>query len=439
MSSGQTSRHESSGASPLAAPKETGVAYRILKNAISILAGNAGGEVLTTYAIALAAVSLGPTGFGELSEAQAFMDPFDVAATFGLGQVAITVAARRGQCDGALRGTIGALRLGFGVAAFVIGTLAAAVTGRSSLLPIIAVIGVGMLFVPLWASSALPFQFEQTMHLVLLLPFLTSVVRFAGAYAAHYGYNTPVGYQLSATIAALASTILWMILARRHYPVRLQVDWSLAKELLHLSWPAAALEIVVTLYSRGSYFLLHRAGPHVQGEYAAADKLIRPVFGIAGALFASALPTVAAIAVERDFHRILRMYATSIRRLVLSVVPVLGCTYVVTPWLLRRFVPDYAGAVGPFRWLSFGAVFMLLNQLSTMFIMALGRFQLILNVALFNFAVYFALAVYLIPRWQATGAAIATTVMEGVNTIIQLVLVFALLRKSAAEGGPARS
>jgi PST family polysaccharide transporter len=433
LSSGQTTPNEPVGASSSPARKDSGAALRIIRNAASILLGNAGGEILTTYAIALAAVSLGPAGFGELSEAQAFMDPFDVAASFGLGQVAITMAARRGHCDGALRGTIGVLRLGFSVLALIVGVVAAVLSGRSSLLPVIIIIGVGMLFVPWFASSALPFQFGQTMHLVLVLPFLTSVVRFGTAYAARYLYNAPAGYQLSGTISALASTLLWLLMARRYYPARLTFDLSIAKELLHLSWPAAALEIVVTLYSRGSYFLLHQAGAHVQGEYAAADKLLRPVFGIAGALFASALPTVAAVAVERDFHRILRMYASSIRRLVFVVVPILGCTYFVTPWLLRYFVPDYAGAVGPFRWLSFGAVFMLLNQLSTMFVIALGRFQLILKVAIVNFVVYFGLAWYLVPRWQATGAAIATTVMEGINTVIQLVLVFALLHNSAAE------
>ena len=57
-----------------------GEGLRILRNAGSILLGDAGGEVLTTYAVALTALSVGPSGFGTLAEVQAFMDPVEIAA-----------------------------------------------------------------------------------------------------------------------------------------------------------------------------------------------------------------------------------------------------------------------------------------------------------------------------------------------------------------------
>src|SRR5258708_9743518 len=81
-----------------------------------MLASDAGGEILTSYAIALAALSLGPAGFGILSASQAFMDPFEALAGFGLSSIAVTVAARRGGGAGALRGAL--LRLP-GVFAFL--------------------------------------------------------------------------------------------------------------------------------------------------------------------------------------------------------------------------------------------------------------------------------------------------------------------------------
>ena len=78
---------------------------RIVRNAASVVLGDAAGDVFAGYAIILAATSLGPAGFGRLSEAQAFVEPFDALAALGLGNVALTTAARRGACDGALRGT----------------------------------------------------------------------------------------------------------------------------------------------------------------------------------------------------------------------------------------------------------------------------------------------------------------------------------------------
>src|SRR5687768_5582065 len=75
---------------------ERGALYRIARNAASILIRSAGGDLLASYAIALAAVSLGASGFGILSSAQAFMDPFQTLCGFGLGVVTVTIAARRG-------------------------------------------------------------------------------------------------------------------------------------------------------------------------------------------------------------------------------------------------------------------------------------------------------------------------------------------------------
>ena len=49
-------------------------------------------------------------------------------------------------------------------------------------------------------------------------------------------------------------------------------------------------------------------------------------------------------------------------------------------------------------------------------------------VALFNLVVYLTLASQLIPRFAATGAAFSTSIMEGINTICQIVIVLYLLR-----------
>lgn len=407
--------------------------YRVFRNALSILLGDVGGDVLTTFAIGLSAIALGPADFGVLSEAQAFMDPFDSAAGFGLAQVAITVAARRRGCDGTLRGTVWALRTAFAVAAIVLANASAVATGRANLVPILMVVSVSTLVAPATAASTLPFSFEQTMHRLVALPFFASVVRLGTTYAAFEVANTPVGYQTSACIAALASALLVFVAAKRYYPAILRVDRALVGELLRLAWPAAVLEIVVVSYTRASYFLLHRAGAHVQGEFAAAERLVRPLFGISVAILMSALPTLASIAAERDFARLRRVYAASMGRTFAVLASAVVAASLLLPWIIRRFVPAYAGATGPFRWLAVATLFMLLNQVSTTFVVAMGKFKAIMTVALVNFAVYFVLASRWIPRYQATGAAMATTVMEGVNTLIQPCLVYFLLVRAERD------
>ncbi len=406
-------------------------AFKIARNAASILIGDAAGEMLVGYAIVLGAVSLGPSGFGILCEAQAFMDPFDALAALGLTQVAISVAARRGGCDGALRGTVRGIRTASATVAIAAAFIMAAATNRFHLMPLMAVTAMGMLVTPVTIASNLPFQYEQRIHRRIAIPFLAGLVRLATAYLALWYFSKPVGFALSGFIAAVAGALLLRYWAKRHFNEPLRFSFELARHLLRIGWPIAVLEFVVTVYMRAAYFLLHGAGPRVVGEYAAADRLIRPLLAIAGAVFSSSLPTVAQQAARHEFHEMLRVYRRALARVISGLIPIGIAAWFLASWLLGRFAHDYVDAIWPFRILMIGTFFMFLNQLSATYIMALGKFRVIMTVAMVNLGVYLVFGSRFIPRYGASGAAMATSAMEAINTVMQLVLVFVLLRRSA--------
>lgn len=402
--------------------------FKIARNAASIFLGDAAGEVLVGYALILAAVSLGPAGFGTLSEAQAFMEPFDALAALGLVSVSITVAARRGGVDGELRGTVFGIRFASAAVAIVLGLLVAVLTGRGHLWPLLLTFGVGMLFTPFTLASLLPFQYDQAIHKRIAVPFFVGVVRLSTSYLAFWFLNRPIGYQLAVLAASVAGAGMNWWWARRHFPGSLRFDGALARQLLAIGWPAAVLEFVVSLYMRASYFLLHKSGPAVQGEYAAADRLTRPLLALGGAVFVSSLPTIAQLATQKHFERLAVVYRRSVLRITLGLIPIAAVAWALSSWILVKFAPEYAGAIWPFRILTLGTFFMFLNQLSTTFIVALGKFRVIMTVAIVNLLVYLVLAPQLIPIYGAAGAATATTVMEGINTAMQLGVVFYLLK-----------
>ena len=408
-------------------------AFRIARNAASLLLGNAAGELLASYALVLTAVSLGPAGFGTLSEAQAFMEPFESLAALGLGSVAVTVAARRSGCDGELRGTVWGIRCVSAVIGALLGLGVAFATGRGHLWPLLLTFSAGMLFTPISQVSNLPYQYNQTVHKRIAVPFLVSALKLAATYAALSLLNAPLGYQLAALVATISAALLQRAWARRDYPDALRFDAELARHLLRLGWPAAALEFIVSCYSRASYFLLHRSGPTIQGEFAAADRLTRPVLALGAALFVSSLPTIAQLAARREFAQLMAAYKQTILRVTLGLCPILAGAWYLAAWLLGKFAPAYAASIWPFRILMLGTFFMFMNQLSSAFIMALGQFRVIMGVALINLVVYLSLAPWLIEQHGASGAALATTVMEGVNTLMQLVVVYVLLRSARAD------
>ena len=412
---------------------ERGAGHRIARNAASIVLGDAAGEVLGGYAIVLAATSLGPAGFGRLSEAQAFMEPFDALAALGLSSVAITMAARRGDCDGALRGTVWGIRSVSALLAVLIGLALALATGRSYLISLLLIFALGMWVTPISAIAVLPFQFHQTIHRRIAVPAFIGLARLGCAYAAFWLWRKPVGFQLATLCVALVAAAINLWWAQRVYPTRLYFDRGLAKAMLRIGWPAAVLEFVVALYTRASYFLLHSAGAVVQGEYAAADRLLKPVMAVAGAVFLSSLPTVAALVANRRHAVLQSSYRRSVVQVTFGFLPIAALAWLLASWLLHRFAPEYSAAIWPFRVLVVGAFFMFLNMLSTTYIIALGRFRTIMFVALLNLIVYLLLALYLIPRYGAIGAAIATSTMEAANTLMQLTVVHRLLRHATTR------
>jgi O-antigen/teichoic acid export membrane protein len=407
-------------------------ARRIARNAASIVLGDAAGEALGGYAIILAATSLGPAGFGRLSESQAFMDPFDALAGLGLGSVAITVAARRGECDGALRGTVWGIRSASAIVAALAGLISALATGRGYLMPLLIVFALGMSTTPASMASVLPFQFHQTIHRRIAVPAVVGITRLGTAYLAFWCWRQPLGFQVAGLLVGLVTALVNVGWARRIYPARLHFDRALAFDLLRLGWPAAVLEFVVALYTRASYFLLHSAGPGAQGQYAAADRLLRPLMAVAGAVFLSSLPTVAGLVTDRKHAALESSYRRSLVQVGFGFLPIAVLAWFLASFLLRHFAPEYSGAIWPFRALVVGAFFMFLNMLSTTYIIALGQFRTIMLVAVCNFFVYLGLALVLIPRYGVLGAAIATSTMEAVNTLMQLTIVHRLLRRASA-------
>jgi O-antigen/teichoic acid export membrane protein len=414
-----------------------GAAFRIARNAGSMLLGDAAGEVLNSYAMVIAALSLGPAGFGTLSEAQAFMDPFESLSALGMANVAITIAAARGGCDGVLRGTVWRIRA---VAVLITPLLAVGValaSGRGHLLPLLGILALGLLTQPTNIANSLPFFYEQRVHRRIAIPVLVGIVRLSTTYLAVATLNRPIGYQLSVTTGAVAWALLMRVWARRHFPDPLRYDGGLARHILHLGWPAAVLEFVVMCTARGSYFFLHAQGAQSLGEYAAAERLTRPAFALAGAIFYSSLPTLAKMATAGEFRTMAGVYRRGVVRVLSAMSLIVTAAWFAGPRLIAAAAPDYRGAIVPFRILAIGSVFMFVNQLSSTYMLALKQFRVVMVVAILNLIFYASLATAFVPRYGARGAASASCSMEALSMLIQLVLVWRLIRAAQREA-PAR-
>jgi O-antigen/teichoic acid export membrane protein len=151
------------------------------------------------------------------------------------------------------------------------------------------------------------------------------------------------------------------------------------------------------------------------------------------------LPTVSAMAVKADYVGLRALYRRTLLGILAALAPVLGLTWFFSAWLLQRFAPAYAGALWPFRGLALGTSFIFLNIVGALFLTALGKFRILMLIALLDLAVYLLLSSHLIPAYGAVGAAMTTTFMEGVNVIVDFAIIMRLLTKgqrTAAGRGP---
>ncbi len=408
------------------------VTFRIVRNTSSILINGAAGEIFNSYSVALAALTLGTIGFGTLSTAQAFMEPFSTLTMFGLGVVSITFAARRKGCDGELLGTLAALHGTLAVLSIALSVVLAFAWDRVAFFPIMAFVSISILQIAVTSPSNVPVQFTQSMHKFLMVPIVAGATRVGLVHLVVHFHNTPAAHQGAAAIAGLVGTALTFRISRRAFPMQWSVNWQLAKSILRIAWPAAVLECIVIVYTRASYFFLQGAGADIQGQYAAADRLSRPVLTLASALVASSLPSVSTLAATGDTKALWHSYRNALTRSASVLIPLAIAAGVFAPWLLKHLVPAYADSGRPFQILMVGTMFMFLNQISSMFIIGIGRFRLIMGVAAVNLAVYCVLASAWVPRYKAVGAALSTTMMEGINCIMQII-VLAWLLKTQSE------
>jgi len=102
------------------------------------------------------------------------------------------------------------------------------------------------------------------------------------------------------------------------------------------------------------------------------------VLALGAALFVSSLPTIAQLAARHEFGQLKLAYRKTVLRVLLGLSPMLAVAWYLAAWLLAKFAPAFTAALWPFRILMLGTFFMFMNQLSSAFIMALGKFRIIM-------------------------------------------------------------
>jgi PST family polysaccharide transporter len=363
---------------------------------------------------------LGPHDFGLFNAILAWVALFAGAAGFGIESIVVRELVRRPQERHLILTTAIGLRCVGGILAAAAAILTAVLWPAAG--PPVALTAIAALVTVFSLSEALDLWFQANLRAKTAA--LARIAAFGIATATRVIlilHDAPVEafLWLAAGEAFLLTVILGATLFRHTDRMEREFSSRVAWTFLRESWPNIIANLAGMAYLRADRVMLAAlAGESSAGIYSAAATLVEIWYILPLAVMNSAAPILTRLFADdpprfqRDLWRLARLHAAAAWTLALCLaanaawlIPLLyGETYAPASPVLALL----SGAL-PFVFMGMVAVPWYLNKKLTVAAMRRHLGGAILNIAL-NFL--------LIPRWGATGAAIATVAALAVAHVL---------------------
>jgi O-antigen/teichoic acid export membrane protein len=410
---------------------------RVWRNVAGLVGGSTVGEILQAVVHAQMIRILGPAEYGKFGQAMAVAGVSDGVAAFGLNQLGPVLSVDYKDRLGAYLGTVLTLRFTATVVV-LLAVWALSPLFQSTEAWLLRLAALAIMASPLAQTATIPFFLNQDNWRVAWLPgarALVNITLLGGVllFAPH------VEWAIGAMIGSRGFYAIAMSeVARRRYHFKYRFDAEILRKLLRIAPKAAWLDSVVIIYVRASYFVLDGLGAATVGIYTLADNIAQPILRVAGAFSASSLPIVAEYAKEGRFEELWSYFFRNVARIGLALVAIAGLLALIMPPIFNAWFPEYKESIAVVWVLYIGVCFMSVNQMTSTCLNGMGYFGVVAVVATVNLCVYGVGAWLWVAKYHALGAAMATSVMEACNMLMQLTLLYVLGRKRTRAAAAAR-
>lgn len=393
-------------------PRGTGLGH-ILSNS-SWLMGEQIIRLTISFALSLwLARQLGPTGFGQLSYAVTFCSIIGIFTTLGLNRILVrdlvTHADDPGHCRKLISTSLAMRLAAAGVAFTLCLMLAWRSGGREALL--ISWIAAGFFF-NFSEYLSLYFQAREAIRPATLAR-LTPLLFTTGLRIALLLSDADVLlFAMMLLLEQMAGALMLLMAYRRHgvgFSAQ-QVDWQLARQLLHESWPEIIAGFSGLLFMRIDQVMLqHMIGAAAVGTYALASRLSELWYFMPSAIVAATFPRI--IEKRADKASYLASLETLMTTLAgLSYLAVLAVYLLGAPVMHWLYGDAYHESAQILLILIWCGLFASLGLASGSWIMAEKKVALNLYRNLAGALINIPLNLVLIPTYGALGAAYATLI-----------------------------
>ncbi len=438
-----------------------------VRNTLAILGGQSAGMLVRTLGTLLLIALLPRDAYGVLTAAIAFVDPIRFLAVLNLDTIAIRQATVAPRDAARIVGTLLRLRLALAGVAFLLAGAAGFLIRGAAPGGGVVIVCAALLLLPqgFQGPFEVAFQARQRMRRIAAVPALAGSVNLL-AFVCLWRLDAPIAFYIAAPALgdAVGCAVTWRVLRRdltewnksaelnksaesnesevsevSARETRLAGDASIARAMVRDGLPLAYVGLLTVLYTRIGFYLVEWS--HGLGDVAdlgVAVKLSMPLLLIGSALSVSAQPYATRLATEGRFDDLRQFFRTTLVRVIGTLLPVAVLAALVAEPMAQWLKPEYTGGALAFRWLVFGALWMLVCQFSSACLIALERYRVIALMTTFNLVLFLALAIPLTPLLSAEGVAVSTFVMELVNAVVQVTIVFCLLGRGVPRLGAGR-
>ncbi len=357
---------------------------------------------------------LGPENFGLLSYAQSFVFLFLVFATLGLDGVVVRDLVKGTADKDVLLGTAFVLKLIGALLILPLVFIGLMFTSNDSNVNMMAyIIAFSMIF---QSFHVIDFYYQANVRLkyVAIANFVVLIVSTIFKIALILGEASLIWFAVVSVIDVLVLSIALVylyIVNSRQKILRWRFDWALAKSLLFECWPLILSGCFLMIQTRIDQVMLNEMiGAAVVGQYSVALRLVEAFVFVAGLLKVSLSPAVFKAKEVSDseyYFRLENYYRLSFALFLLIALPLY---FISSDLVIVLFGDAYAAAGGLLALMSIRLVFSNMGLARGVFIVADGLFKFSLLTMMVGTICNIILNVYLIEKYQAEGAIIATMI-----------------------------
>jgi PST family polysaccharide transporter len=369
---------------------------------------------------------LGPQQFGLLNYSVAFVGLFSVFAKLGLDSIAIRELVRNVASGNEILGTTFILKLVGGIISFLlaIATILLIRTDDPESLWVTGIIALSLIFqifdgINLWFQSQV--QSKYVVYAKNGAYILANAIKILLIQA-----KAPLIFFAVITLGEVVFSALGLVIVYRltgHLFKTWKFNFPLARDLLKESWPNILTGFSIAIYMRVDQLMLgSMIGDEAVGIYSVGVRLAEIWYFVPVAISSSVNPAIIRAKQEGEESYYRRIQKALNIVVVLGYALGIGTAFLAKPIITLLYGAKFIDASAVLSIYIWAGVFVSLGLIRAIWITTEGMFRFGSLTTFMGAGMNILLNFLLIPRYEGTGAAIATVISYGFSDYLVLLI-----------------